>query len=88
MIIWISFTTRLRGVTGHSSDLAQYADIFLKHNITGKRLLMLTPERIHAMGITSTGHNMELMVGPTDFLSSMELMVGHTDFLSQGIAWS
>ncbi|XP_048755168.2 mitogen-activated protein kinase kinase kinase 20-like [Ostrea edulis] len=55
---------------GHSSDLAQYAGIFLQHNITGKRLMMLTLERIQDMGITSTGHSMELM-------TEIELLKAH-----------
>ncbi|XP_062588420.1 mitogen-activated protein kinase kinase kinase 20-like [Saccostrea cucullata] len=55
---------------GHSSDLAQYAGIFLQHNITGKRLMMLNLERIQAMGVTSTGHSMELM-------TEIELLKAH-----------
>ena len=48
--------------SGHSNDLAHYAHIFLEHNITGKRLLMMTQEDIRNLGITTYGHIMELCV--------------------------
>ncbi|KAK3108475.1 hypothetical protein FSP39_008788 [Pinctada imbricata] len=46
--------------SGHSNDLAQYAHIFLEHNITGKTLLRMSQEDIRNMGILSYGHIMEL----------------------------
>ncbi|XP_078571960.1 mitogen-activated protein kinase kinase kinase zak-1-like isoform X3 [Branchiostoma floridae x Branchiostoma japonicum] len=44
----------------HPSDLSKYADVFLQNNINGKRLLMLSPEDLRAMGILSLGHRLDL----------------------------
>ncbi|KAJ8313666.1 hypothetical protein KUTeg_008227 [Tegillarca granosa] len=55
---------------GHTNDLAQYADIFYQNNITGKRLLLLTPEDLKAMGISSVGHI-------RDITTEIELLKAH-----------
>ncbi|XP_005113408.1 mitogen-activated protein kinase kinase kinase 20, partial [Aplysia californica] len=46
--------------SGHTADLAQYADLFLTNHITGRRLLRLTPEDLRSMGISSVGHVLDL----------------------------
>ncbi|XP_052095562.1 mitogen-activated protein kinase kinase kinase 20-like [Mytilus californianus] len=44
----------------YSDDLEQYADLFLQHNITGKRLLRMTHADIEKLGISSYGHILDL----------------------------
>lgn len=46
----------------HTADLDQYAQLFLKHNITGKSLMLLSQDDLKAMGITSVGHRIDLHV--------------------------
>ena len=43
-------------------DLAQYADLFLHHNVNGKRLLLLESNDLMDMGITSVGHKIDIKV--------------------------
>lgn len=45
-----------------TADLKQYAVLFLKNNINGQRLLMLSQDDLRLMGMTSQGHIMELHV--------------------------
>ncbi|KAL3831637.1 hypothetical protein ACJMK2_023365 [Sinanodonta woodiana] len=45
---------------GHTTDLAQYADLFLANHINGKRLLMLKQDDLKKMGISSVGHTLDL----------------------------
>jgi hypothetical protein len=42
-------------------ELTQYADLFVKNNITGKRLFMLTGDDLLQIGILSVGHRRELL---------------------------
>lgn len=44
------------------ADLAQYADLFLTNNITGRRLLRITEKDLKQMGIASVGHIMDFQV--------------------------
>ncbi|XP_071158428.1 mitogen-activated protein kinase kinase kinase 20-like [Mytilus edulis] len=44
----------------YSDDLEQYADLFLQHNITGKRLMRMTHADIEKLGISSYGHILDL----------------------------
>ncbi|XP_076362033.1 mitogen-activated protein kinase kinase kinase 20-like [Tachypleus tridentatus] len=44
-----------------SKDLEQYADMFLKQHISGRRLLLLTPDDMKEMGVISVGHRIHLM---------------------------
>ncbi|XP_025094561.1 LOW QUALITY PROTEIN: mitogen-activated protein kinase kinase kinase 20-like [Pomacea canaliculata] len=48
------------GSSGNTLDLAQYAEVFLKNHINGRRLLRLTQNDLRAMGISSVGHIMDL----------------------------
>ncbi|XP_050419090.1 mitogen-activated protein kinase kinase kinase 20 [Patella vulgata] len=50
----------LLGNNGSTCDLAQYADLFLANNITGRRLLRLQQSDLKDMGITSIGHYIDL----------------------------
>ncbi|XP_071960573.1 mitogen-activated protein kinase kinase kinase 20-like [Antedon mediterranea] len=45
---------------GQPGELASYADLFIENNITGKRLLTLTPDDLEQMGVVSYGHRKEL----------------------------
>ena len=47
------------------SDLACYSELFLTHNITGRRLLMLSQTDLLNLGIKSLGHRVHLMVSIT-----------------------
>ncbi|ESO97139.1 hypothetical protein LOTGIDRAFT_174573, partial [Lottia gigantea] len=60
----------LLGNNGHTCDLAQYADLFLANNITGRRLLKLQQTDLCDMGITSVGHYVDLH-------SEIELLKAH-----------
>ncbi|XP_033636072.1 mitogen-activated protein kinase kinase kinase 20-like [Asterias rubens] len=44
------------------SDLAQYAPLMLEHNITGRRLLLLSMDDLLALGIKSLGHRKDLQM--------------------------
>ncbi|XP_038059770.1 mitogen-activated protein kinase kinase kinase 20-like [Patiria miniata] len=44
------------------SDLAQYANLMLEHNITGRRLLLLSMDDLLALGIKSLGHRKDLQL--------------------------
>ena len=55
-------------ILDHSEDLAEYAEVFLQHNITGKRLLRMTPNDIKKIGITSYGHILDIHVGTSYFI--------------------
>ncbi|RUS89057.1 hypothetical protein EGW08_003168, partial [Elysia chlorotica] len=46
----------------HTADLAQYAELFLSHHITGRRLLRLTEKDLKEIGILSVGHVMDFQV--------------------------
>lgn len=52
----------LIAISDYSDDLEQYADLFLQHNITGKRLLRMTHADIEKLGISSYGHILDLSV--------------------------
>ena len=45
-----------------SSDLAVYAELFVKNNITGRRLFLLTGDDLLQIGVLSVGHRREIMV--------------------------
>lgn len=55
MVEWLQ---KLPGTT----DLAQYAEMFLNHNISGRRLLLLREYDLRKMGITSQGHLVHMLV--------------------------
>ena len=55
-------------ILGHSEDLVEYAEVFLQHNITGKRLLRMTHDDIKKLGITSYGHILEIHVSTSYFI--------------------
>lgn len=57
VFLWI----KQLGSEAHSKDLEQYADLFFEQHISGCRLLLLTPEDLKDMGITSVGHRIHLM---------------------------
>ena len=40
--------------------MQMYADLFQQNHITGKRLLLLTENDMHHMGVKSKGHVMHL----------------------------
>ncbi|XP_022100780.1 mitogen-activated protein kinase kinase kinase 20-like isoform X2 [Acanthaster planci] len=44
------------------SDLAQYANLMLEHNITGRRLFLLSMDDLLALGIKSLGHRKDLQM--------------------------
>ncbi len=46
----------------YNTDLIDYSNKFLNHNINGKRLLLLTKEDLRNIGITSEGHIVDLYV--------------------------
>ncbi|XP_048238941.1 uncharacterized protein LOC124124523 [Haliotis rufescens] len=48
------------GASDHTSDLAQYADRFLQHNINGRRLLKLSQNDLSIVGVKSHGHVLDL----------------------------
>ncbi|GFR79448.1 mitogen-activated protein kinase kinase kinase MLT [Elysia marginata] len=48
--------------SGHTADLAQYAELFLSHHITGRRLLRMTEKDLKDIGIQSVGHVMDFQV--------------------------
>lgn len=58
------------GLLGNTLDLAQYAEVFLKNHINGRRLLRLTQNDLRAMGISSVGHIMDLFVSFSGFFLS------------------
>ena len=43
-------------------DLAIYAELFVKNNITGRRLFLLTGDDLLQIGVLSVGHRREIMV--------------------------
>ena len=45
-----------------NSDLAIYAELFVKNNITGRRLFLLTGDDLLQIGVLSVGHRREIMV--------------------------
>ena len=53
-----------------SSDLAVYAELFVKNNITGRRLFLLTGDDLLQIGVLSVGHRREIMV--REFKMSLE----------------
>ncbi|KAK3580590.1 hypothetical protein CHS0354_002689 [Potamilus streckersoni] len=55
---------------GHTTDLTQYADLFLANHINGKRLLMLKQDDLKKMGISSVGHTLDLQ-------TEIELLKAH-----------
>ena len=44
------------------TELSGYADLFLKNNINGKRLFLLTGDDLLQIGVLSVGHRRELLV--------------------------
>jgi len=50
------------GRNNKPSDLTDIAELFLHNSITGKRLLLLTLDNLHEMGIQSVGHAVEIYV--------------------------
>ncbi|XP_059157082.1 mitogen-activated protein kinase kinase kinase 20-like [Physella acuta] len=48
--------------SGHTADLAQYADLFLSNHITGRRLLRLLEKDLKELGIVSVGHVMDFQL--------------------------
>ncbi|XP_067650427.1 mitogen-activated protein kinase kinase kinase zak-1-like [Haliotis asinina] len=48
------------GSADHTRDLVQYADLFLQHNINGRRLLKLSQNDLTIMGVKSHGHVLDL----------------------------
>lgn len=55
---WLSTLER----EGHLTDLQQYAQLFTKHNINGKRLTELSTDDLKEIGITSVGHLRDITV--------------------------
>ncbi|XP_064613918.1 mitogen-activated protein kinase kinase kinase 20-like [Liolophura sinensis] len=51
-------------------DLAEYAELFMKNNINGKRLLRMTQADLKDMGISSVGHILDLF-------TEIELLKAH-----------
>ena len=47
---------------GRDNELTDYADLFVKNNISGKRLFLLTGDDLLQIGILSVGHRKELLV--------------------------
>ena len=45
-----------------SSDLGIYAELFIKNNITGRRLFLLTGDDLLQIGVLSVGHRREILV--------------------------
>ena len=43
-------------------EVTKYADLFIKNNITGKRLFQLTGNDLLQIGILSVGHRKEILV--------------------------
>ena len=56
-----------------SSDLAAYAEDFIKNNITGRRLFLLTGDDLLQIGVFSVGHRREIMV--RKFKNELELFL-------------
>jgi len=52
----------MSGHRNEHSDLTEIAKLFVHNAITGKRLLMLTVDNLHDMGIQSVGHAVEIYV--------------------------
>ena len=44
------------------SEVMQYADLFVKNNITGKRLFQLNGNDLLQIGVLSVGHRKEILV--------------------------
>ncbi len=47
---------------GGGCELNEYADLFVKNNISGRRLFLLTGDDLLQIGILSVGHRKELLV--------------------------
>lgn len=45
-----------------TSDLGVYAELFVKNNITGRRLFLLTGDDLLQIGVLSVGHRREILV--------------------------
>ncbi|KAL4222421.1 hypothetical protein ACF0H5_018460 [Mactra antiquata] len=54
----------------HNMELMEYADLFLKHHVTGKVLLNLSQDDLNNLGIKSLGHRYELF-------TEIELLKAH-----------
>ncbi|KJE98174.1 hypothetical protein CAOG_09172 [Capsaspora owczarzaki ATCC 30864] len=50
-------------LSGLSPDIARYAGAFRLNNITGKRLVSLTSEKLAKMGVASLGHQDDILEG-------------------------
>ncbi len=47
---------------GGDNELQDYVDLFVKNNISGRRLFLLTGDDLLQIGILSVGHRKELLV--------------------------
>jgi len=58
----------MSGPRNRPSDLTEIAELFVRNAITGKRLLLLTLDNLHDMGIQSIGHAVEIYVSSYSIL--------------------
>ena len=66
-------------------EVTKYADLFIKNNITGKRLFLLTGNDLLQIGILSVGHRKEILVC---VLLSLSLPPSLSLFLSLSLSLS
>ncbi|XP_072029209.1 mitogen-activated protein kinase kinase kinase 20-like isoform X2 [Amphiura filiformis] len=55
--LWIM---QLKCTSSKPGELSQYAPLFLEHNITGRRLLLLSMDDLFCIGVKSLGHRKDL----------------------------
>jgi len=62
-MLFVSLLTVVSRRHHESTDFTVIADLFMHNAITGKRLLLLTLDSLHGMGLESVGHAVEIYVG-------------------------
>jgi len=61
-VLFLSLLNGMLGRRNEPSDLTEIAELFVSNDVTGKRLLLLTLDSLHEMGIQSIGCAVEIYV--------------------------